>query len=955
MRTHRFARFTALLLLLALLPAGCVRSRPATAEKLLPVDPKVKMGTLPNDLNFWLRSHQTPPGKVGIWLHVSSGSINEENDQRGLAHFLEHMAFNGSANFPPGTLVKFFESLGLRFGQHQNAFTSFNQTTYTLALPDTKAETLDQGFLCLADYAFRLSLLPKEIDKERGVILEEMRARAGSRRRLFKKILPLMFPGSRVAERMTIGKEEVIKNAPPERVRSYYRKWYHPGNATLLVVGDVDAKTLAQLVRRHFSKWPVASPRPVAADPGIKPYTKTRAAVLSDPELTTAEVSAVAVRPLRQMRTEKDFREDVVDDIGTWILNRRLRELVQKGTAPFQKGRLRVGPFLNVCTYISASAEGRPDKWSAMLRSLLTEVKRGREHGFLAQELADARKVMLANAGQAARTESTSAARSLLRRLNRAVAQERKPMSAAQRLELLRKLLPEVTLAEAVATFRRNFDPGARLLVVTLPEKAGLTAPSMEKVLALARQAEAAAVTPLVAKARPKTLLENEPRPGAVVRQEEDPDLKILSVTLGNGVRAHLRRMDFKKDQVFVRLTLAGGRIRETARTRGITDIAVLALSQPASRKLSATEIRDLMTGKNVSLKARVGPDSVTLRITGSPQDIEAGLRLAHLLLTAPRLEAAALKVWKQSMIQALNQRQTSVGAQMREKLNRLLSNDDPRFRVLTPEQVERLTLAAGQKWLDELVRTAPLEVAIVGDLERSRALELVRKYFGSLPRRPLTAAALEPLRRLQVPTDTRTAIVEVDTVTKRAVVVLGWRGTDWRNVKERRLLSLAAQILQGRLREEIRENRGLTYSVGCGASAAREYPGTGMLRAVFTADPLKVEEASRIARDLMERFAAAGPTEEDMQTVRKQFRNIIQQLQKEPNYWAGILADLDYHGTRLSDVKEVLEQYLAYTRADVLAVLGKYVRDKRFIQVIALPRKTTGAGGKPGGGKERP
>ncbi|HYF48315.1 MAG TPA: pitrilysin family protein [Planctomycetota bacterium] len=909
----------------------------------LPVDPAIKMGTLPNGLRYWIRKHATPPGKVGAYLHVSSGSINEEDNQRGLAHFLEHMAFNGSENFAPGTLVKYFESIGLRFGQHQNAFTSFDQTTYILSLPDTKEETVDKGLLCLADFAFRMLITKEEVDKERGVILEESRARKGAQQRLLDKLLPIMAPGSRLAERLPIGKEEVIAATDREPLVAYYKKWYRPDNSVLIVVGDMEPAAIEKLVEKNFASWSVGSTEskelPKDADPGVKPYDKVRAAAITDPELTEAEVSAVRLTQLKPRETIGDYREQMVDGIATWIVNRRLAALVEKGNAPFQSAYTSISPYLNVVKYADASASGKPDQWEPMLAALLTEVKRANEFGVLDQELEDARKETLSAAEQSAKTEATWDARSFLDRMNRSIAQKQKPMSAAQNLELAKALLPGIKKEEVSAAFKKYFSSDARLIVITMPEKEGLKVPTEAEILAAAQKAEQGKVEALVAKARPKDLLEKEPQPGTIVDQKEDPDLKILSVTFANGVKAHLRSMDFKKNQVSLSLYLQGAEILEDAASRGFSDVASLVFSQAASSKIDSTTIREMMTGKNVGVRGAASDDAFNLFVSGNPQDLEEGLKLLHLLMTDPKIEDSALKVWKEQSLQEIERKKTDAMSQAAEKLGALVMNNDPRGIPLTKEQVEKLSIESGAQWLSKHLSTAPIELSIVGDIDRDAALKLVQKYIGSLPKREVSNPELIAKRKIPLAKGPMEAVVEVETITPTAIVLMGWRGANWTDVKDRRVLQLGAQVLSARLREEIREKRALTYSIVCGANPSRVYDGTGLIAAHFTADPAKADEAAKLTREIMEKFAKEGPTEEEMVTVRKQFKNILETQMKEPSYWVGVLADMDYRGTKLSDVKELQEKMQSYTKEDVLEAFKKYVTEENRIQVIGRPK----------------
>ncbi len=910
----------------------------------LPVDPAIHMGTLDNGLAYWIRNHATPPGKISFWLHVASGSVNEADGQEGIAHYLEHLAFNGTTHFPPGELIKFFESIGLRFGQHQNAFTGFNQTTYTLTLPNTEPDIIDKGVLYLSDVAFGMLLTPAEIDKERNVIMEENRARKGVRQRLMEQILPELLPGSRVARRLPIGLESTIAKVQRDDFKAYYDKWYHPGKITVLAVGDAPVKEIEVAIAKHFGKWqrPDAPPNDLVY--GVEPYKTSRAIVLTDPELTTASVETLAIGPRQTITTVGDYRERMLKLLGTWIVNRRLQQLVQEGKAPFQSANVSVSRLFGAATQRSAEADAEPAAWSEALSRLLVEVERARRHGFTPQELDNAKTAFLANVEHAAQTESTRDARFFLGRMNRALTAEERPRAAAQSLQLQQQLLPGITLPEVTAAFAAAFAPGAKAALVILPERDDVAVPSRDEVLALVKAAMAKDVEPWQGAERLTALLEQMPKPGAIAERSHDDVLNITHVTFANNVRAHYRFMDFKKDSVAVTITLAGGKIRETEADRGITSVAMQPLVQPATSRFSSTALRDYMTGKKVGVSANQTADTIRISVSGTPEALEDGLQLAHLLLHEAKIEPASVELWKQQQLQALEAHRTQVGALTREAGMLLLSGDDPRMRTLTPEQVKARAqdIPQAQAWLDRLLQTAPIEVAIVGDMPEDRALALAATYLGSLPKRGRTDPSLTPLRQVAGFTGPIERTVEVDTITPRAQPLLMWRSAPWSDVHGRRVSYLVARILETRMREEIREKRGLTYSTATYVRPARVYPLMSALYVQFTADPDKVHEAVRIARSVVETFAAEGPTDAEMETVRKQMKNTIETMMQEPRFWVNLLSDLDYHGTNLNDVHGLLDKILAFTKADVIQAAQKTVRSERFGVVIGQPKTPT-------------
>lgn len=907
----------------------------------LPVDPAVQRGILDNGMSYWVRSHATPPGKIAFWLHVSTGSLNEKDGQEGMAHFLEHMAFNGSENFPPGELLPYFESIGLRFGQHQNAFTSLDQTTYLLTLPDTKPETIDKGLLYLSDVAFRMLLTPEEIDKERGVILEEKRARKGTRQRLMEQFLPAVLPGSRVARRLPIGLDESLNAIQREDMLDYYSTWYHPGKATLLAVGDVPVDTMVAAIERHFGEWQRDDPAPQDLGAGIQPFEGPRAVVLTDPELTIARLETLAVMPYAPRKMVGDYRRHLVEQVGTWIVNRRMEQRVQEGNVPYQDAGTYISRFFGVARQAVAGAEAAPENWSDAFQALIQDVQTARHHGFSDEELDTARRALQAEAEHAAQTEATRDAHAFLGGMNRALTRGELPRSASQTVALVTDVLPTITAEEVAATFADRFqsDKGVHLLI--LPEQSDVPVPSSEDVLKVVQGALAQPVAAWQSKERPTSLLAQAPQPGDIIERTHFEPLAVTHVTFANQARLHYRFMDFKKDHVSVTVTLAGGRIREHTAQRGITAVATQPLTKPATSQFSSTDIRDLMTGKQVQVQGQADADSVTLTVSGTPAALEDGLRLAHLLMRDAKIEPTLVDLWKNQELQTLASERTDIGSRSYEAARLVLSGNDPRQTRLTAEQIAARAAAVpeAQAWLDAILQSAPMEIAIVGDISEERAIQLAATYLGSLPPRQRHDPGLDPLREVAGFTGPVTQTIEVETITPRAHPILMWRSAPWRDVRGRRLMFMAARILERRIRKEIREDRGLTYSAETYVHPSRVYPDMSALYVDFTADPDKVTEAVAVAKKTVEEFAAAGPTDEEMETVRTQLRNSLETMMQEPRFWVYILADMDYHGTNLGNIVGLVDKLTAYSKADIAAQVRKVVVPERFALVIATPK----------------
>ena len=910
----------------------------ACADEPLPTDSTLVTGSLDNGFRYLIKKHGSPEGRVSLWLHVASGSLNETDQTRGLAHYLEHMAFNGSVNFPPGSLVPFFQSLGLTFGRDQNAFTSFDQTTYTLALPDVKPETIDKGMLYLSDVAIRLSLLPGEIDNERQVILEEKRSRAGAHQRVEDYVFERLAPESTLGRRLPIGTEETIKRLTPQDFQEYYARWYVPSNMTLVVVGDVEPALVVSLIEKHVAGGPKV-PRPLGRDVGVKPQTETRAIVATDPELTQAEVSIVRIEPPRPpMTTVEAYRGDLVERMGAWILNRRIGTLLAEGKASFLKADASVRQMARAMRTVTVEASGKPGDWRRMLGDLALSLQRARLHGFSEREVADAQRALLAEAEDAVQREATLPARAILRQLNGAVARREPPMSAAQRLDLLKRLLPGVSAPEVSRVFAATFDPTHVTFIAELPS--GGDVPSEAELIALGRQSLGVTPEKETEVARASSLLERVPAGGTVVEGAEHPASGVFSGWLDNGVRVHHRFMSERKNEVTIVITLAGGEIQETAQNRGITEAAALAWSRPATSKLTSVQVRDLMIGKKVRVSGQTDNDTMTLAVSGDPADLEVGLQLAYLLLTDPVIELAALQQWKESETQRIAARKVQPSGLLSEAVaDAFYPKDEVRPRPLEAAQVQRIALDVAQAWLGKIITDAPIEVTVVGDIGRSAALDLIEHYLGSLPPRarigPRTLAALRAIPR---PTGPLSVERKVAVKTPQAVVMDGFFGADIQNVRDARLLTLAARILSTRMNRIIREERQLVYSIGALSQPASEYPGFGLFVARAPTDPAKAAALATALDEMYAAFAKAGPIEDEMAVVRRQIQNILDEAMKDPSFWLNRLSALEYRGLILDDVVGAPAAYRQYTAEEVRETFARYYRPEARFRFVIRP-----------------
>lgn len=946
---------TALALLLSL--SGGVLSMPApafaravAADEKLPTDPALVTGTLENGLSYVVRKHANPAGRVSVWIHVSSGSLNEVEETRGMAHYLEHMAFNGSANFPPGKVVDFFQSLGLQFGRDQNAFTSFDQTTYQLALPDAKPETIEKAMLFFSDVAGRLLLNEKEIESERGIIIEERRTRLSAQQRVQDYIIERVAPESTFGRRLPIGTEATIMGVQKPAFEEYYRKFYVPSNMTLIVVGDVDADTVRPLIQKHFGEF-AKVPRPADLPVGVTPTRGVRAIVATDAELTDASISLNRVdAPRPPTTTRAQFRDDLVEQIGSWAFGRRVTNELAKGTPRFLSASASSSTVASTLNWTSVSADGKPENWKEMLKDVATLVQRARLHGFRESELKDATTELLAQAEEAVKRESTLPARVHLQRMNGAIAEGEPIMSAQQRLDLLRELLPTIKVSEISARFKELYDPTNAIFIAELPLSAGV--PSEAELIKLGTEAFSVQPAPDAEEARATALLAREPVAGKVAEVAMDQASGVSSGWLSNGVRMHHRFMDNRKNTATITITLASGEIVEAPGQRGTASAASIALIQPASSTLTSTQIRDLMTGNKASARGGVGGDRISINISGSPEGFEKAFQLAHLMITDPKVEPAALELWRSAQLQAIAQRKSVPEGVLAEiAADSIFPKGDDRNRPLTEEQVKAVKLDQVQAWLTGALASAPIEVSIVGDVQLEDVKPLIEKYIGSLSTRErISDKTLAEKRKIQRPAGPLVSEKTIATKTPQARALDGFFGPDLQNVKDVRLMQLASRIISTRMIKILREEKRLVYSIDARSSPGTEYPGFGLFAAQAPTNPESAEALAVAIEEIYADFAKNGPTQEELDTARLQLLTVLDETMKEPEFWINRLSTLTYRGQKLEDILGAADFYKGVTADMVRTAFATYFKPEARMRFIVKPEAAPAAPAKPAG-----
>lgn len=908
----------------------------AAAGQPIPTNPALVTGELSNGLRYFVLEHATPPKRVEIVLHVDTGSLNETDEQRGVAHFLEHMAFNGSEHFPPGTVVPLFESLGLTFGRHQNASTGFDQTIYKLSLQDNSSETIEKGMLFLSDVAFGLTLPEEEIEKERGIILEEKRARSGGMQRVVDKILSELAPGSLLGERIAIGTEETIRTMDRDDFLSYYRRWYVPSNMAVLVVADAEAERVVEQIEAHFDRGERA-PRPEDQEIGVEPTEGVRVIVAQDPEVTRAEVTLTRIGPpTPPITTEADFRRHLVEQLGASAFNERMRDMVADGSATFQRASAGSTVQFKAFRASQASASGPAERWKEMLGQITVEVERARRHGFTPEEIERQKRELLASAEQAAQVSPTASAWAKITSMTAELGMGKVITSAEQDLDLTRKYVPGIGAEEVNETFRDLHDYRDVVIIVQAPSDLPLQ-PEAE-IADVVRGALAGEIAAPGARSSASELMAALPEPGTIVETTEHAATGVTSAWLGNGVRFHHYYTDYKKDEVAISIRLAGGPIEETASNHGVSQAAVRAWQSAATRRLSSIEVRNLMSGRLARVSGAARDDHLELSVHGTG-DLEHAMQLAHLLLTEPLLEASAFDNWKQGTLQQIEMMESSPMMAFLQRFVRVLY-PEPRMRpILTSEEVEAITIEQAQAWLERIVARAPIEVAVVGDIERDRAAGLVREYVGSLPpRERIGPGAFAEARRVERPRGPRVIDDRIKTPTPQAIVFVGFYGADASDLEATWRLGMARRILTTRMTRHLREEESLVYSISASYSPNVAYPAFSTFYAYSPTDPAKADLLAERIGGMFAEFAEHGPTAEEVEVARGQALRDLETQVREPSYWMGVLRDLTFRGLDLDLRVGEQAAHERMTGEEIRAAFARHLRPENEFRILMRP-----------------
>ena len=910
---------------------------PLNLQDVMPFDSAVRTATLPNGLRYFIRQNRLPAQRVSMRLAVKAGSMMEAEDQRGLAHLIEHMAFNGSTHFKPGEIFSYFESVGARLGPHVNAYTSFDETVYMLDLPTDKAEILDKAMVALADYGAGLTLSPQEIDKERPVVIEEWRLGLGAGSRVHDKQLPLLFYKSRYAERLPIGKPDVIRNAPPKRLRDFYDTWYRPDRMAVIIVGDIDANRMEASIKANFGPMEARAPRAPLPDRTVPIHKELLVSIVTDPELTRSNVTIERKRPREGEERVVDYRRELVQRVAEHIMNERFSELQRRADAKMLGAGVGGGTLSREVATFSMGAAVEDGRIADGVTTLVQEANRVGEFGFSAGEVDRAKRWLEAFYERAYAERDKTESGTLAAEYVRVFLNAEPSPGIAYEYRLVKQVLPTIASEEVSAMAKQLLSDDSRVILATSPQKPGIKVPTDAELHDAMASANAIRVTPWTDTTATRNLLEHAPTAGAIANRRSIDDLGITIVRFANGVEAWLKPTDFKNDQIVFALTASGGSSlvpeKEFVEASMADDYAILS----GVAGMKALDVQKMLTGKLASARPYIGLSGHGISGGAAPAQLETALQLLYAEFTSPGDDPEAFALLKRQLDAAVANRGRSPGQVFAEKLAQINAANHYTVQPLTAERVaslDRTTMTATYKKL--FSNAADFTFFIVGTFKVDEAIPVLAQYVGSLPSTGQRTSRFKDVG-LTFPAARQEARVEAGRE-PRGQTVISFYADPAPDPMEQEQVQEATTVLQIALRDILREELGQTYSVSAGLAQALPQRGGGHVEVRFGAAPENLESMTKRVVQEITRLQQEGPSVDLTNRAKEAARRQYELALMQNDYWLGRLQSIHMFDRDPHEILTRRDRIDSVTPQVLQEVFRKYFPAERSTIVTLVP-----------------
>ena len=928
-------------MLLSCLVASQALFAQAKLEDPLPQDPNTVVGKLPNGITYYLRHNAEPKGQASFYIIRNAGALLEEDNQDGLAHFLEHMAFQGTKNFPGKGIISTMERHGVAFGRDVNAYTTQNETVYNLSSVPTEDPTvLDTCLMILHDWSYYLTLSEEEIDAERGVISEEWRQRRDANFRMQQQMTQTVFKGSKYAERDVIGELDIIQNFKPETIRDFYHKWYRTDLEAVAIVGDFDVKDMEERVKKILSSVPAIenpAPRPFYEIPA---HEEIRYCLATDPEATSSGISIIMVKegtPAAVKATHAYLKEGLIASFFNGMIKVRLAEIMQQANPPYMGGSIGYGGFVRGYESYSISATAKPNEEAIALETILTENERAVRYGFLDSELERLKTNMLVSLESSYKEKDKTHNESYIGEMQANFLEQEPIIDVDYYYNYMKQLIPSITVEEINAQVKEWNDGKNMSIVITGPSE-GVTHLTEEECLAIMEKVKKADIAPYVDSASEASLISEDLKGGKIVETKQLPEFDAVEWTLDNGAKVVFRHADYEKDDVSLSSYSAGGTSLYGLDMLASANNAASFVGNFGLGDFDAITLGKMLTGKMANTGVSIGGLSESVSGSSTPQDVETMLQMVYLRFEKPRFDRdifeSIISRNKAMMPMMANQPQKI----MQDSLQRIMSNYNERSMLFNEEYLNKISFEQiEQVYRDRIKDASDFTFFIVGNIDEETIKPLVEKYIGSIKDEEREETWKD--NGVRGPKGLTERVIELDLQDPKATVITNFSKEMPYSMYNNICNSILQGVLDLRYTENIREKEGGTYGVGVSAGSSRIPYSEYSMTMQFDCDPARAEHLKTLIYAETEKLQKEAPTEEEMNKVISNMEKSREQSKNHNKYWMNAIYSYYVTGINTAAPKNYEDILSKITAKDIQKFAQKLFKGADVIDVIFTPK----------------
>ena len=904
----------------------------------LPMNPAVKVGKLKNGLTYYIHKNVEPAKRAQLRLVIKAGSILENENQRGLAHFMEHMNFNGTKNFPKNELLNFLEKSGIQFGADINAYTSFDETVYMLPVPTDTLAKLEKFMTVLSDWAAFALLDPTEIDKERGVILEEARTRKGAQSRINEKLLPVIFNGSKYASRLPIGLDTIIKTAPYEEFRKFYKNWYRPDLQAVVAVGDFDVAQMEALIIKHFGKIKKAKKPLERTKFGVPLKGGTEAIIITDTEQPNNVVQVYYLKPEKKTNTAADKRSDIVESLFNTMISNRLQELLQKANPPFLFGRSGYSSYLADLDALNVVAVAKGADVETALKAVLEENERAVRFGFTDSELGRAKQNMKTRLEKQVLEKNKTDSENYIDEYVNSFLNDEPSTSEDYDLMFSNQFLEGITVAEVNALVKQLITKENRVLALIGSEKDKDKLPTVAQLKTWLDNTSTANLTAYVDEKVAGSLVEKMPVASKIKSETKIAELGVTEIVFENGIKVNLKPTDYKNDEiVFTGKSYGGSSLYEDADFDNAS-FASRAAGLSGNGALKSTQLKKFMTGKVANVNATIGESTESINGSSSVKDIETALQMVYNKFTNNIIDPDAVKGALANQVSSLSglEKTPVPDKTFFDTIQTVMGGYAYRSKPMTSERMQKIDIdKAFGIFKDRFKDASDFEFTFVGNFDVDKLKPLLATYIGGLPTNGLKETFKD--RKIDMPKGKVNKLVKAGKENKAtALIVLqgDYKASDKEDVQ----IELLGEILNIKLTERLREQEGGVYSPNVQGSPNRIPREKFVYSIYFPCSPANVEKLATISLDEVAKIVANGPESVDVDKVISKKTLDLQTAVKTNAYW---LNNLSTAYLQKEDIREILKEgelLKSINKESLKAAAQKYFKADNVLKAVMLP-----------------